>query len=78
MTQTPDNPQPHARRNRWALAPLSGLSKTARWGIGGALAILVAVIVFLFIFDWNWLRGPVSKFASAQLQREVRIEGNLR
>lgn len=78
MDQTPDRPQPQHRRNRLALAPLSGLSKTARWGIGGALAILVAVIAFLFIFDWNWLRGPVSKFASAQLQREVRIEGNLR
>ncbi|WP_269715504.1 AsmA family protein [Caulobacter sp. NIBR2454] len=78
MDKTPEQPTPHARRSRWALAPLSGLSTTARWGVGGALALLAALIFFLFIFDWNWLRGPVSKFASAQLQREVKIEGNLR
>ncbi len=31
----------------------------------GSLGILVAVM------DWNWLRGPVQRFASSILQREV-------
>lgn len=30
------------------------------------------------IFDWNWLRGPLSRYASAQMQREVAITGDLR
>jgi uncharacterized protein involved in outer membrane biogenesis len=30
------------------------------------------------IFDWNWLRGPIGRYASAQLQREVAITGDLR
>lgn len=30
------------------------------------------------IFDWNWLRGPVGRYASARLQREVAITGDLR
>jgi uncharacterized protein involved in outer membrane biogenesis len=36
------------------------------------------VIAFLIIFDWNWLRGPLGRFASARLQREVVIAGDLR
>lgn len=36
------------------------------------------MIIFLVIFDWNWLRGPLGRFASAQLQREVVIAGDLR
>lgn len=30
------------------------------------------------IFDWNWLRGPLGRYASAQMQREVAITGDLR
>lgn len=30
------------------------------------------------IFDWNWLRGPIGRYASAQLKREVAIRGDLR
>lgn len=40
--------------------------------------MLAAIIAFLVIFDWNWLRGPLGRFASAQLQREVVIAGDLR
>ncbi|MET3666591.1 uncharacterized protein involved in outer membrane biogenesis [Caulobacter sp. 1776] len=35
-------------------------------------------MAFLVIFDWNWLRGPIGRYASAQLQREVAITGDLR
>jgi uncharacterized protein involved in outer membrane biogenesis len=30
------------------------------------------------IFDWNWFRGPVGRLASARLNREVVIQGDLR
>src|SRR6201996_9355420 len=46
---------------------------------GGVFGVLVlAIIVFLLIFDWDWLRGPISRYASARTGREVRIEGHLR
>ncbi|WP_297514147.1 AsmA family protein [uncultured Caulobacter sp.] len=47
-------------------------------GIGSALALVAAIVAFLVIFDWNWLRGPIGRFASARLQREVAITGDLR
>lgn len=58
--------------------PLARLSQGALIGIGSALTLLVAIIGFLIIFDWNWLRGPVGRYASAQLKREVAITGDLR
>ncbi len=66
-------PAPKPPRN-----PFRGLSRRARIGIGSALALVAAIIAFLVIFDWNWLRGPIGRYASAQLQREVAITGDLR
>lgn len=40
------------------------------------LALLVAVIVA--IWDWNWFRGPLARYASARMHREVTISGDLR
>lgn len=54
------------------------LSRRALIGIGAAIGLLTAIIAFLVVFDWNWLRGPISRYASAQLQREVAITGDLR
>ncbi len=45
-------------------------------GIFGALVLLL--ILFLLLFDWDWLRGPIGRFASAKAHREVRIDGHLR
>ncbi len=48
-----------------------------RW-VGGALTLLViAVAIFIALFQWNWLRGPIDRYASARLQRPVAIHGNL-
>jgi uncharacterized protein involved in outer membrane biogenesis len=45
----------------------------------GALASLVvlAIVIFALMFQWNWLRGPISSYASAQMRRTVVIHGNL-
>jgi len=39
--------------------------------------VILAAVLFLLLFDWDWLRGPISRYASARTGREVRIEGHL-
>lgn len=51
---------------------------SARRGAVAAILLTVAVIIFLVIFDWNWLRGPIGRIASKQLDRKVEIVGDLR
>lgn len=48
--------------------------------IGGSIvaALILAAVIFLLLFDWDWLRGPIGRYASARTGREVRIEGHLR
>ncbi|MFZ0269212.1 AsmA family protein [Caulobacter sp.] len=44
----------------------------------GAIVLTAAIVVFLVLFDWNWFRGPLGRVASARLNREVVITGDLR
>jgi len=44
----------------------------------GATLLFAAIVIFLVLFDWNWFRGPVGRLASARLNREVVITGDLR
>jgi uncharacterized protein involved in outer membrane biogenesis len=44
----------------------------------GAILLTAAIVIFLVLFDWNWFRGPLGRFASARLNREVVIAGDLR
>lgn len=37
----------------------------------------IALVVFFMLFEWNWLRGPIGRYASGRLDREVRITGDL-
>jgi uncharacterized protein involved in outer membrane biogenesis len=49
-----------------------------RWfgiAFGGGIIVLLVVLITL---DWNTMRGPISRFASTRLGREVQINGNLR
>ncbi len=39
--------------------------------------LVVAIVIFLWLFDWNWLRGPIGRYASKETGRTVRIEGDL-
>jgi uncharacterized protein involved in outer membrane biogenesis len=46
------------------------------WAIAGCVVLLV--VIFLAVFDWNWLRGPIGRYASARTGRVVRLDGDLR
>lgn len=41
------------------------------------LLLIVAVMIFLLLFDWNWLRGPIGRWASAKYDREIALQGDL-
>lgn len=41
------------------------------------LGLIAGSLVFLMLFDWNWLRGPISRAASASTGREVVLNGDL-
>lgn len=44
----------------------------------GVTATLVLIVVlFLAFFDWNWLRGPIGRWASAKYDREIVLAGDL-
>ncbi len=57
-----------------------------KWSWRGALrwtaitlgAFIVAALVILYFLDWNEMRGPVARYASFRLGREVRIDGDLK
>jgi uncharacterized protein involved in outer membrane biogenesis len=47
--------------------------------IGAAILIVLAsAVIALYFLDWNTMRGPVSRYLSHRLRREVRINGDLR
>jgi hypothetical protein len=71
--RTPAQDRPATERRGWLRRhPVIAAS-------GGVFGVLVlAIVIFLLIFDWDWLRGPVARYASARTGREVRIEGHLR
>jgi len=47
------------------------------WSGGGILVVVGAFVIFLYLLDWNALRGPIARYASHRIGREVRIEGDL-
>jgi AsmA family protein len=49
-----------------------------KWTGYTVLALLIGVIAYLYFLDWNTMRGPVSRYVSQRLGREVRIHGELR
>ena len=75
ITQThdetaPPGPDAPKRDRRRGVSPLKI--------VGGILALIVlAIVIFLWLFQWDWLRGPIGRYASSRLHREVKIEGHL-
>ena len=62
---------------RNAKARLLSVPVWVRWTGGVFGAVLVAIFLALYFLDWNALRGPIARYASHRLGREVRIDGNL-
>jgi uncharacterized protein involved in outer membrane biogenesis len=64
-------PEPEPpRRNRTRIALIA---------VGGTLlALILAVALFLWLADWNALRGPIGRYASARMHREVVLAGDLK
>jgi uncharacterized protein involved in outer membrane biogenesis len=73
---TSDTRTPNARDPRDRM-PMSRGRKALFW-IGGVVAFIALIIVILGFLDWNMLRPTVARIASAQLNRKVTLEGNLR
>lgn len=48
-----------------------------KWAASITLLLIAAVVVFLLLFDWNWLRGPIGRWASAKYDREIALRGDL-
>lgn len=58
---------------------LPALERRALAWLGGLLVAMIAVVVLVVaLFDWNWLRGPIARYASDATGREVRIDGDLK
>ena len=57
-------------------SPRTG-SRIAGRVAAGFAALVAVLVVVLATLDWNVMRGPLSRYLSSRLEREVRIEGDL-
>lgn len=48
-----------------------------KWAASVTLLLVAAIVIFLMLFDWNWLRGPIGRWASERYDREIAIKGDL-
>src|SRR5437868_5762615 len=60
--------QPPSKKRSW---------NGAIWTAGILAGFVAVVLVVLATIDWNVMRGPMSRYLSARLHRDVRIEGDL-
>lgn len=51
--------------------------RTEKIAASVAVVMVAAIVVFLLLFDWNWLRGPIGRWASAKYDREIALQGDL-
>lgn len=40
-------------------------------------AVVVALVLIVALFDWGWFRGPIERLASSQLERRIKIRGDV-
>ena len=65
------------RRGDWRLHWDGRWPSILRWTTMVFGAFVIAIVATLYFMDWNSMRGPLGRYASARLGREVRIDGNL-
>ena len=54
------------------------LVRPLKWIAGGLLSLVLLPVLFVAVFGWNWLRGPLASYLSAQWGRPFAIGGDLR
>ena len=47
------------------------------WAGGIGLLLISLVVLALILFDWNMLRGPIGRWASAEYDRDIALQGDL-
>lgn len=70
----------HLRRWRESdpfIAAVRRPGRTEKIAASVTLLLILAVVAFLMLFDWNWLRGPIGRWASAKYDREIQLNGDL-
>ena len=70
----PAAPPATSARSGWSWRDIPA---PVRWVGAFVTLLLIAIAIFLALFQWNWLRGPIDRYASARLQRPVAIHGDL-
>lgn len=51
--------------------------RSLKWAGGFFLALVVLCVLFVALFDWNWLRGPIARWATEKTGRELALNGDL-
>jgi len=51
--------------------------RTEKIAASVVLVLIAAIVIFLLLFDWNWLRGPIGRWASVKYDREIALQGDL-
>ncbi|WP_309628600.1 AsmA family protein [Brevundimonas sp.] len=51
--------------------------RTEKIAASVTMLLILAVATFLLLFDWNWVRGPIGRWASAKYDREIALQGDL-
>jgi hypothetical protein len=65
--QTQAQAQPPAKHRR----PLA-------WSAGILGFLVLAIVLIVAFWNWDWFKGPLSRWVSAQTHREVSIQGHLK
>jgi Uncharacterized protein involved in outer membrane biogenesis len=52
-------------------------NRTLKWAAGVLALVAIAVAILAAVWDWNWFRGPLARYASLRMHREVSIAGDL-
>lgn len=70
---------PKSASDAWrrVLRTLRAVPLWVRWAGTVLVALIAAAFLALYFLDWNSMRGPIARYASHRLGREVRIDGDL-
>ncbi|WP_271163829.1 AsmA family protein [Brevundimonas intermedia] len=65
------------RANDPVYAAVRRPGRAEAWAGGLGLALIGLVLLAVILFDWNMLRGPIGRWASAEYDRDIALQGDL-